>query len=231
MTTGQELVDLAMTQRGKRYIFGFEVQPGFNNFVNAAAWDCSELVERTCGLKGVYIPDGSNNQRQFCKSITVDKGLATPGALLFIGGNATHHVAFSRGDGSTIEAKGSKWGVIVQENNKGRFDRAGLIPGVTYPGQVTGATMTPPPGSLAAVAQGLFYSRQLVLGPGRENPLAAMAYLRAGINRLTGRNLPPTGPWDDAVQQAVIDINRISGQPSLLEFCGAHTWGVMYPTP
>ena len=62
------------------------------------------------------------------ESKKVEQALRTPGALLFRPG----HVAISLGDGRTIEAKGSKYGVgIFSAHNRG-WTTGGLIPGMRY---------------------------------------------------------------------------------------------------
>lgn len=131
--TGQDIVELAMKQNGKPYIFGYEVRL---DDPNPKAFDCSELVEWVCRQLGVKptMPDGSGNQYEHCKrhglEISLEDAVTTPGALLFRIG---HHVAISRGDGKTIEARGKDYGVGVFSATRDGFDAAGLIPGVDYP--------------------------------------------------------------------------------------------------
>ena len=70
--------------------------------------------------------------------IPVDEALKTPGALLFYfsreptsslpAGQA--HVAISKGDGRTIEARGKAYGV-GEFSAKNRFNYAGVIPGIS----------------------------------------------------------------------------------------------------
>lgn len=130
----------AIAQKGDRYVFGAEVPV---TVADGSSWDCSELVEWSCAHAGVTprILDGAVNQWAQCKSavslISVSAGMATRGALLFVGDgtgtgrDAITHVAFSLGDGTTIEARGAKWGVGCWPSTK-RFNFAATIPGVDY---------------------------------------------------------------------------------------------------
>lgn len=114
----------ALAQKGDRYRFGAETRL---DDPNPDTFDCSELVQWAAHQAGVTIADGSWNQKAACKPISVEEALRTPGALLFKPG----HVAISLGDGRTIEAMGTKWGVVVA-NGRGRFTSGGLIPGMQY---------------------------------------------------------------------------------------------------
>lgn len=140
MTTGQDFAALALTQRGDRYIFGVEVD--FDN-PNPPAFDCSELVQWTAARLGISppVPDGAYYQwsqaKQHGRLISVASGINTVGALLFmgdgtgVGRDAITHVAVSLGNGYTIEARGSKWGVGVWSAQRS-FDYASLVHGVDY---------------------------------------------------------------------------------------------------
>jgi cell wall-associated NlpC family hydrolase len=67
----------------------------------------------------------------------VNEAMHTRGALLFVGDgqgvgrDAITHVAWSLGDGTTIEARGKAWGVGCWPSAN-RFDFAALVPGVDY---------------------------------------------------------------------------------------------------
>src|SRR5262249_20316728 len=87
------------------------------------SFDCSELVQWAAAQVGINLPDGSWNQAQFMKDhgalISVDQALHTPGALLLRSPMDSHgnfsggpgHVAISLGNGMTIEARGTAYGV------------------------------------------------------------------------------------------------------------------------
>jgi cell wall-associated NlpC family hydrolase len=126
----------AVAQTGDHYVFGHEVDL---NDPNPNTFDCSELVEWSTHQVGVKMPDGAWNQYEFLRKgghmIPVDQAVHTPGALLFSfssdpdqGHPKANHVAISLGDGKTIEAKGTQYGVGSWEANTKRFNYAAVIP-------------------------------------------------------------------------------------------------------
>ena len=132
-----------VSQAGDRYIFGHEVKL---SDTDPSAFDCSELVEWAAWQVGVQprVPDGSWYQARHCQKhgtlIPVSEALKTKGALLFrfssspfTGGRPTSsHVAVSLGDGRTIEAKGSRYGVGIFTAEGRGWTHAGLVPGLDY---------------------------------------------------------------------------------------------------
>ena len=135
MPTGKELVALELTQDGKPYIYGYEVDLADPD---PKAFDCSELEEWACSQLGVKpkFPDGSANQLEYCRQhgtlISIEEAIRTPGALLFYQTEEHHHVATSQGNGKTIEARGKVYGV-GQWDARGRgWTHAALIPGLDY---------------------------------------------------------------------------------------------------
>lgn len=141
MTHIEDVLLFAISDSGARYVFGAEASIRDNH---PDKIDCSELVEWSSGKAGVQptVPDGSFNQYAHCQNhntvISVTRALHTRGALMFITGSngVIHHVVFSLGDGTTMEAKGAAYGVgmfsAYTSSGKPRFDKAGLIPGVDY---------------------------------------------------------------------------------------------------
>jgi cell wall-associated NlpC family hydrolase len=134
--TGQDVVDKAMTQAGKPYIFGYEVDLDDSD---PEAFDCSELTQWVSHQLGIKpeLPDGAIYQMRHCRNhsliIPVSQAVKTPGALLFRISESGNHVAISRGDGTTIEARGKAYGVGSWSAIKGRaWTHGGLIPGVKY---------------------------------------------------------------------------------------------------
>lgn len=130
-----DFVTECLRQTGDAYVFGAEANP---TDADPDAFDCSELVQWAAARVGVTIADGAYNQWKACTAISIDQAKRTRGALLFVGDgtgsgrDAITHVAVSLGDGSnTIEARGRAYGV-VQAPIAGRFDYAGLIPGMRY---------------------------------------------------------------------------------------------------
>lgn len=140
MTPLEEVLLFAIAQKGDRYVFGTEVNP---LHPQSAKWDCSEIVEIACAQAGVTprMPDGAYYQWRHCLNhqlgISVERALRTRGALLFhgdgtgVGRDAITHVAWSLGNNTTFEARGSAWGVGTWAA-PGRFQFAGLMPGVDY---------------------------------------------------------------------------------------------------
>ncbi|MDY7231808.1 peptidoglycan-binding protein [Hyalangium rubrum] len=127
--TAENFVQRALSQAGDRYIFGAEVNL---NDSNPRAFDCSELVQWAAHQAGVSIPDGTMNQLPHAQragtTMSVEEALRTRGALLFRPG----HVAISLGDGRTIEAKGSAYGVgVFSAHNRG-WTAGARVPGLQY---------------------------------------------------------------------------------------------------
>ncbi len=134
--TGGQVVALAQTQDGGRYVFGAKASP---TDPDPDRFDCSGLVAWVCRRLGVRpnVPDGAWAQWKHCTPCTLDFARRTPGSLLFVGDgtgvgrNAITHVAISRGDGTTIEARSTRYGIGNWPAGT-RFNYAGLIPGVTH---------------------------------------------------------------------------------------------------
>jgi cell wall-associated NlpC family hydrolase len=135
----QTFLRSALAQSGDRYVWGASASP---TDPNPSAFDCSELVKWAAKRAGVDVPDGSWLQylqlKQQGATIPVEQALRTPGALLFSfsheptpGGArpSQAHVAISLGDGRTIEARGSKYGVGTFDAGS-RFEYGAVIPGL-----------------------------------------------------------------------------------------------------
>jgi peptidoglycan hydrolase-like protein with peptidoglycan-binding domain len=127
--TAEMFVQKALAQRGDKYVFGAETNL---NDSNPSKFDCSELVQWAAHQAGVSVPDGTMNQlpyfQQKGSTISVEKALKTRGALLYRPG----HVAISLGDGRTIEARGSAYGVNIFNANGRGWTAGALIPGLKY---------------------------------------------------------------------------------------------------
>ena len=154
----EAIVQLALSQRGKRYVFGAQPADGDPN---PRAFDCSSLVRWSCNRLGLApaMQPTSYYQEIHCAShgttVGVDQGIATRGALLFnhrdLAGNLhtptppvnpaiySHaHVAISLGNGQTIEARSTAVGVVIGTANGRGWTAAGRIPGA-------GSGWPPPP--------------------------------------------------------------------------------------
>jgi cell wall-associated NlpC family hydrolase len=132
MPTIEEVLLFAVAQAGDVYQFGAAVD--FSD-PDPDVFDCSGLVSWACGHAGVQpvLPHGSWLQAKLCcrthqLEVGVDDAIFTRGALLFKFGKTdpftahqrpeTAHVAWSLGDGTTIEAMGGKWGVGSHTANR-----------------------------------------------------------------------------------------------------------------
>lgn len=145
MTTPTATVDQVLSKafpfRGQPYRFGAELALAGPESVGPI--DCSELVQVASARAGVAppVPDGAYYQWRHSLNhglgLTVAEAAKVRGALLFVGDgtgvgrDSITHVAFSLGDGTTFEARGTAWGVGSWPVAN-RFDFAGLMPGVAY---------------------------------------------------------------------------------------------------
>jgi hypothetical protein len=140
-TRVQQMIDNALAQVGDDYVFGVEVSP---TDPDPNAWDSAELTRWSAWQVGSVIPGSSFEQYLDAKAkgllIPVDRGLVTPGALLFhfssepaTGGGrpAEAHVAFSLGAGRTVEALDESTGVTSGDAGD-RFQYAALVEGLDY---------------------------------------------------------------------------------------------------
>jgi cell wall-associated NlpC family hydrolase len=129
----------ATTQRGDQYIFG--VMDRLDD-PNPKAFDCSMLVQWSAHQAGVDMPRNAWDQYTYLHErgmvVPVDQAIHTPGALLFsfnsdpnTGRPVQQHVAISLGDGKTIEARGSQYGVDSFDATPRRFQYAAVIPGIS----------------------------------------------------------------------------------------------------
>lgn len=211
--TGDDLVKMASAMAGKPYIFGYEVRL---SDPNPKAFDCSELIEWACYRIGVFIPDGSANQISYASSIDVARGLRTPGAILYKPG----HVVISRGDNTTIEAKGRNYGVgFFTAANRG-WTRAGLIKGIDY-----SRVSTPPPSDWVKLARAIENAKRTILRRGDKGPNVMIA--QAGINNLSGRGLFVDGVFGQATEIAVRDLQKIFGL-TVDGIIGQVTWSAIF---
>ena len=143
MARWQEFLELLNSQAGDQYVFGVEVDPSDSD---PNAFDCSELIQWACSRLGIKpaMPDGSWMQIQHCRKhnalLPVEKALITPAALLFqfssspfgAGRPEQAHVAVSQGNGTTIEARGKKYGVGAFSAHGRGWTDAALVPGLDY---------------------------------------------------------------------------------------------------
>jgi hypothetical protein len=143
MANVAQFLELLLSQDGDQYVFGHEVS---RDDANPSIFDCSELIEWACARLSVVpiMPDGSWFQARHCLNhhtlVAVQVGIDMPGALLFrfssnpfSGGRpSSAHVAVSQGNGRTIEARSTHYGVGQWSANNRGWTHAGLVPGLDY---------------------------------------------------------------------------------------------------
>ncbi len=219
--TGMELVWVQMTQAGDHYVLGAEVRL---SDVNPPRFDCSEFEEwghYQIGYRG--LPDGASAQHAFARQhgrrISQAEAARTPGAQ----GYARHpgggwHVVTSRGDGTTIEARGRAYGVGVfpiagRDFNMGWY----LLDLIDYgwrpeksPARVNLPTPVAAPGEnrLDLVARALDDARRTNIGRGSRGN--AVEFLRAGL-RLAGYWSAPGDYFDGQTELFVRHLQRHHG--------------------
>jgi cell wall-associated NlpC family hydrolase len=211
---------------GVNYVFGAENTASTTaealRQARAKGIDCSELVEVVCRIHQVRptVPDGAYYQWRHCKPCSIDTAIRTPGAMLFIGDgrgvgrDAITHCAISKGNGTTMEARGARYGV-GNWSAKGRgWSFAGILPGVSQSAQVR----PPAPPNLAAISRGITAAKRHTLGIGRPNPKSAVIWCQSLLNnKLAGNILTVDGTygWSTyanvaAFQRAIRTALRIS---------------------
>jgi cell wall-associated NlpC family hydrolase len=138
--TVRTFLDSALAQTGDPYVFG--ANPRLDD-PDPASFDCSKLVQWAAHRVGTDLPRRALDQYLDLHgkgaTISVDEAMRTPGALLFSFGSPPapgsgdphkEHVAISLGDGRTIEARGSAYGV-GSWSAANRFNYAAVLPGLS----------------------------------------------------------------------------------------------------
>jgi len=129
----------AKAQEDDPYVYGAPRTPTAKD---PTSFDCSSLTQWAARQAGVKLASTAEYQymelKQQHRLIPVDEALHTPGALLFYfsveptaglpPGQA--HVAISKGDGTTIEARNTAMG-IGEWSAKHRFRWAAVLPGIS----------------------------------------------------------------------------------------------------
>jgi cell wall-associated NlpC family hydrolase len=136
--TGRDLVAILMKQKGDDYVWG----AGRSGGKNPEAFDCSGLIYWGMGRLGFKgFPSTSGAIYEHCQKTSVSKAIATPGAILWREG----HIAVSRGNGTTIEARSSDLDVGVFSATVGRdWASGGFIPELSFGSVRTGNKRTRP---------------------------------------------------------------------------------------
>jgi len=130
-TKAAHLICLALSQVGKGYVYGSEGPVD----LLLDTWDCSEYVQHMLAIVGVehvsddsdpvrYTPisafDGAGFQWERSHHISLQQGIDTPGALLFVQNQSypdkphhIGHVGISLGNHYVAEARGHIYGVVI----------------------------------------------------------------------------------------------------------------------
>lgn len=134
MPYASDFTALCLRQAGERYVYGAEVD--LNDPDPPGPWDCSELTQWASVRVGAPLPDGSRNQLAFCQQhatmLSIEEAVRTQGTLLFGQTSSWHHVAVSLGNGETIEARGSAYGVGSWASTGRGWTHAARVPGLDY---------------------------------------------------------------------------------------------------
>jgi hypothetical protein len=133
----EAFVNQALKAQGDTYEYG--TARDLSN-PDPSAFDCSGLVVWSAKQSGYEAPGFGNTNAeglyQFTKKsggeMSPEEAKKQKGALLFRKeeGAAAHHVAISLGDGTTMEAKGTKEGV-GQFPERDTWNTAGVLPGMS----------------------------------------------------------------------------------------------------
>lgn len=164
--TGERLVEIARRHCniGERYVFGAFVPK--NDAEARGPWDCAEFVSwcvfQAAGfLYGCEKNDGDprradaytgyweRDARKLGRMISVQEAAGIPGAVLlrFPPRTGIGHIAFSDGEGGTLEAKGRAFGVVTDVIRGRRWDTGVLLKGITY-GPARGDVAVSPPAKI-----------------------------------------------------------------------------------
>lgn len=160
--TGADILELAFKHEGEQYVFGARVP--MSDAGCKGPWDCAEFVswcvyQRAGVLFGTeprhdplhadaYTGYWAQQARAAGITVPVADALVTAGAILlrYPLPGAIGHIAFSDGEGGTIEAHSSKTGVIRGKAGGRRWDVGVMIPGIRYYRSDEDIPATPPAG-------------------------------------------------------------------------------------
>ncbi|WP_294196405.1 peptidoglycan-binding protein [uncultured Sphingomonas sp.] len=150
MFDGEDLVRLALRHQGEKYVLGARVHLANPDWTGP--WDCAEFVSWCVfhAYKTLMAVRPPNAQRGESYSgwwyedavaqdllLPVKQAIATPGAILIrkpgAFGMKVGHVAIACGDGTTIEARSARDGVLVVKDAAARpWSTGAFVPGVAY---------------------------------------------------------------------------------------------------
>ena len=246
MADVETILRIALSQLGKPYRFG---APAQSTDPNPDSFDCSSFIRWCCDRAQVAprMPPLTYYQHIHCAThgtmTDVETAIGTRGALLFIhrdrAGNplapsnpvnaaafGSAHVAFSLGDGRTVEAANQVLDVCIRSSHSLRFTHAAVIPGIGSPsGPVAPGGDFPEPRNdkpylvRGAAGPAVVEMQQLLIAIGVSSELAA-----AGA----------TGNFFDRTERALRAFQQMvrgqSGDARMVVDgeCGPVTWGWLF---
>lgn len=161
MKTGKDLLALARTRLGEKYVFGALAPKDDRNW--HGPWDCAEFVSWTIYQVAGILYGCNNNVGDPAKAdagtifwhrdagvrgrkITVAQAAAIPGAavLRLAANGQCGHVVFADGQGGTVEAADSRRGVIKSTLAGRRWTCGILVPGIDYGSPAAVQPIQPP---------------------------------------------------------------------------------------
>ena len=141
MTLTKPFLDVVEAQKGLPYVWGSDGPYSF---------DCSGLIVfglKAVGLLGEKEDKHSSALIAMGEALSLEEAYRTPGAFLYRPG----HIAVSRGDGTTIEARNPELGVDIFDAVKGRgWTRASLLPAFKEEYTMTGRMASPAEGRVSS---------------------------------------------------------------------------------
>jgi len=161
--TGRAILTFAKLYMGLKYILGIVVPKNDKDY--RGGFDCAEFIAYciyqvygvlfgcdTADPKKAATADaytGYFNRDVVAKKlieISVAQGIRTPGAFLLrlAVGKSLGHIVISQGTGKTYEAHSTAEGLDEFPTNGRRFDKAFLLPGVTYRENAPVVSAAPP---------------------------------------------------------------------------------------
>jgi hypothetical protein len=144
MANGKDFLKLASAHIGEKYVFGASAP--LNNPNYKGPWDCAEFASwivfqasgKTVGVKSgnAWTGHWKTDAKTLCKVISIEEAAKTYGAILLRSPGYKDikigHIAFSDGNGGTLEAKNAKEGVTASKISGRQWEMGLLIKGITY---------------------------------------------------------------------------------------------------
>jgi N-acetylmuramoyl-L-alanine amidase len=161
MATGKDMLDLALTRVGERYV---NVRVPKDDGSWHGPWDCAEfmswLVYQVSGrlygctnnedaphIAEAYTGSWKANSAALGQRIPWQRAAATTGAVLLRyppQPGTMGHIAVSDGNGGTVEARGRAYGVVRYTANNRDWDTGVLIPWMDYDSPEDGVVVAAP---------------------------------------------------------------------------------------